>query len=248
MARRRSPKTALAEIFAGARRAIYVVDDRRRIVYANEALCAWLDRPLDDLLGTRCDFHSDDVPDSPAWAAGLCPPPEAFAGQTMNVPFVRTSTATQDTADESDQIRDGWLKRICNAFPAVRLQSIDECGFIGNAKRLGMGAQILAYVPKFDISIQTSAEMNEIVATLDGAVRVSDQYTDTRIGFGQYETFDDFEEIWIVVDSRLEVMGKNGDSAFRLTGNVDNSLTHFVLCRNNPTFAFFSCLFHIDFW
>ena len=38
-----------------------------------------------------------------------------------------------------------------------------------------MRSQVLANVPKFDIGVQATAKMNEIIAVLDGARRIRDQ-------------------------------------------------------------------------
>ena len=61
---------------------IYVLDEMRRIVYCNPACAAWTGIQAAGLIGQRCDYHSrDEGGGPPAVAAGLCPPPEAFAGR-----------------------------------------------------------------------------------------------------------------------------------------------------------------------
>ena len=84
----------------GALQPIYVLDDRRTVVFYNRACRDWLGPAADSLLGCRCDYHSvppandhgaspDNRPtvgntaataDTIAMAAGLCPPPEVMSG------------------------------------------------------------------------------------------------------------------------------------------------------------------------
>jgi DNA-binding NtrC family response regulator len=60
---------------------LYLLDGQRRIVYGNAALSQWIGRAVSELAGVRCDYHaSQTVSGSIEVAAGLCPPPEAFAG------------------------------------------------------------------------------------------------------------------------------------------------------------------------
>ena len=81
MARRPSIKTALARLFDTAAAPMYVLDDRRRIVYCNPALADWMGSDVVDIIGQRCDYHSEPTASSvDAAYAGLCPPPEVFAG------------------------------------------------------------------------------------------------------------------------------------------------------------------------
>lgn len=77
-----SPKTALAKLLGSSLRPVYALDERRRIVYCNPACAQWLGLPATALLGQRCDYHSGgELPGPSDSAAGLCPPPEVFAGQ-----------------------------------------------------------------------------------------------------------------------------------------------------------------------
>jgi len=66
---------------------IYVLDEDRRIVFCNAACAAWLGVPADALLGQKCNYHTpaDDAEggELAALAAGLCPPPLAFAGKSL---------------------------------------------------------------------------------------------------------------------------------------------------------------------
>lgn len=65
---------------------IYIVDDRRRITYANPACASWLGTALEELVGRECRYRSDvDSQSDPLTAAAdaLCPPPEAMAGRSV---------------------------------------------------------------------------------------------------------------------------------------------------------------------
>lgn len=83
MAVARGITTELARLLAATTAPVYVLDDRRRIVYCNAACADWLKLPADDILQKTCIFASSDeaIADPiAARVAGLCPPPEVFAG------------------------------------------------------------------------------------------------------------------------------------------------------------------------
>jgi transcriptional regulator with PAS, ATPase and Fis domain len=82
VARQRSSTKALLRRLAATKRIIYVLDDRRQIVYCNAACGEWLARDPESLVGQRCDYHSQAEGGELAQvAAGLCPPPDVFAGK-----------------------------------------------------------------------------------------------------------------------------------------------------------------------
>ena len=63
---------------------LYVLDPEATIVFANRACLDWVSQKAEDLQGQRCAYHSSPQASGPAAvAAGLCPPPEALAGQEM---------------------------------------------------------------------------------------------------------------------------------------------------------------------
>ena len=69
-------------LFERASQPIYVVDERRRLVFLNRACAEWLGVGPDDLLGRECRYHSVSAAEYPdALVAALCPPPEALAGR-----------------------------------------------------------------------------------------------------------------------------------------------------------------------
>ncbi|MBN82288.1 MAG: hypothetical protein CMJ70_19325 [Planctomycetaceae bacterium] len=93
MARKRSTANALKQLLSSSSLPVFVLDDQRRIVFANEACCRWVDVVEEDLVGQRCDYHS--APRSTAAedaASGLCPPPEVFTGVRMAAEVSHRST------------------------------------------------------------------------------------------------------------------------------------------------------------
>ena len=84
MARPRSSTTALRNVLDQSQRPIYVLNEKRLIIYCNEACTSWTGMAAEDLLGTRCDYHTQpaETPNQEL-AACLCPPPEVFAGEQM---------------------------------------------------------------------------------------------------------------------------------------------------------------------
>ena len=79
MARTRSSGKQFLALLASSSRPVYALDDRRKILYCNQACAEWLGVDAAELVGRRCDYHAGDVP-TDELAAGLCPPPEAFCG------------------------------------------------------------------------------------------------------------------------------------------------------------------------
>jgi DNA-binding NtrC family response regulator len=73
----------LAKLLASTAAPIYLLDERRRIVYCNPTCAAWLELPAEELVGKACVFAScSDAVLEPmvAHVAGLCPPPDVLAG------------------------------------------------------------------------------------------------------------------------------------------------------------------------
>ena len=77
--------TALARLLNSADRPIYVLDSDRTIVFCNQKLLAAVGPSAAGLLGRRCVYtgHSPDSAGVEATAAGLCPPPQAMAGEAV---------------------------------------------------------------------------------------------------------------------------------------------------------------------
>lgn len=99
MTRPRTLGSLLLHWLGAAAAPLYVVDERRTIVYANAALGTWLGVDVEALRGVRCDYHAPptaDPPDLTALAAALCPPPTALAGQRQTGRLaVRTAGGTE---------------------------------------------------------------------------------------------------------------------------------------------------------
>jgi DNA-binding NtrC family response regulator len=84
MAHLRSMAAELARLLSAVPTPIYVLNDERRIVYANLACETWMAVALDDLVGQTVAYHSSPVVDAAAsTAAGLCPPPDVFSGRRL---------------------------------------------------------------------------------------------------------------------------------------------------------------------
>jgi DNA-binding NtrC family response regulator len=82
MARSRSARTLLAELLETAEVPVYVLDEKRQIIYCNSACASWVGATVEQLIGLRCDYHSQhDLGRGQAIAAGLCPPSQVFSGE-----------------------------------------------------------------------------------------------------------------------------------------------------------------------
>ncbi len=78
--------TELARFLDRGAAPIYVLDEDRQIIFCNAACANWVGLAADALVGQRCNYHSprsdaQGMPEPAEIAAGLCPPPEVFAGQ-----------------------------------------------------------------------------------------------------------------------------------------------------------------------
>ncbi|MEE3369520.1 MAG: sigma 54-interacting transcriptional regulator [Planctomycetota bacterium] len=118
MARKRSSANALKQLLSASSLPILVLDDQRRIVFANEACCRWVDVVEEDLVGQRCDYHSAprSTPAEDA-ASGLCPPPEVFTGIRM-------------TAEVSHRSATGTLERRIAEFIPLQWTGVELSGVL----------------------------------------------------------------------------------------------------------------------
>ena len=83
MSRQRSAAQELAKQLADAAQPIYLVDDRRAIIYCNPACAAWVNVAQGELLGQKCVYGpppAERATPAAAAAARLCPPPAALNG------------------------------------------------------------------------------------------------------------------------------------------------------------------------
>jgi transcriptional regulator of acetoin/glycerol metabolism len=76
MAPYRSKTGELVKLFHASPRPIYLLDERRRIVFCNQALLSWVGCASGDLEGRVSNYHTgSEVAGLDALAAGLAPPP-----------------------------------------------------------------------------------------------------------------------------------------------------------------------------
>jgi len=85
MVRVRTGTIQLGRLLDEVGQPLYVLDAEATIVFANRACLDWVGQKAEDIQGQRCAYHSSPQASGPAAvAAGLCPPPEALAGQEMS--------------------------------------------------------------------------------------------------------------------------------------------------------------------
>lgn len=88
----RASINALGKLLSAAAEPVYAVAADGQIVFVNEVCATWLGVEAADIVGAQCRYSAavDENPVATA-AAGLCPPPEAFAGKRMTAPCVMPS-------------------------------------------------------------------------------------------------------------------------------------------------------------
>jgi transcriptional regulator with PAS, ATPase and Fis domain len=113
---------------------VYALDARRQILFANRALGEWMGIDPEQLLGRRCDYHAGADDPLAAACAGLCPPPEALAGQVIDGSVSRLATATQPFERRGarflqvagDKPEDGLLVVLVQPAGAAEFQPADS--------------------------------------------------------------------------------------------------------------------------
>lgn len=84
MAKSRSISPKLTRILEKAADPVYLLDADRAILFCNPACAAWIGVEAEELVGRRVDYVAgDELHGVPGAAAGLCPPPDVFAGRAM---------------------------------------------------------------------------------------------------------------------------------------------------------------------
>ena len=60
---------------------MYALNEKRKVIFCNEACATWLKIDEDDIVGNVLEYHSHEL-DEPVLEilSGLCPPPEVFSG------------------------------------------------------------------------------------------------------------------------------------------------------------------------
>jgi len=99
MSRLRGSIQELSKLLSSSAAPVYAIDHERRIVYCNAACAAWTGVAAEELIGQQCQYHwPADSPQAQRAAAGLCPPPEVFAG-------ARRSAAVHRATDDGALVR-----------------------------------------------------------------------------------------------------------------------------------------------
>jgi DNA-binding NtrC family response regulator len=81
MAGKRTHANELVRLFSAAPQPIYALDEDLTIIFLNPACEQWLGAASEGVIGMRAAYHSAPDAESPeGLAAGLCPPPDAIAG------------------------------------------------------------------------------------------------------------------------------------------------------------------------
>ena len=101
MARKRSVAKELVSLLQTSPRPVYVLDDRRRIVFCNDACCVWLGTSPEHLIGQQCNYRGRSVAPGDL-AAALCPPPEVFTGESVTTEVVCLDRQQQSIATDRD--------------------------------------------------------------------------------------------------------------------------------------------------
>jgi len=93
----RTKSVELVKLLHATTQPLYLLNEKRTIVFCNQTLLDWLGCTADALLGTRCAYHSDpEAAGAEAVAASLCPPPEALAGRETTGVIVCTGPQGTD--------------------------------------------------------------------------------------------------------------------------------------------------------
>ncbi len=94
MARKRSVARELLNLLQAGSRPIYCLDERRRIVFCNEACCSWLGTTAEALVGQLCNYGAGAAAPGDLTSA-LCPPPEVFEGEVQSRELLCLTGATR---------------------------------------------------------------------------------------------------------------------------------------------------------
>ncbi len=80
-----SIKTALHRFLSETQTPVYLVDAQFTLIYCSPPCAAWVGHDERELVGAPCRYHSNPQRGAVAHAlAGLCPPPEALAGERVS--------------------------------------------------------------------------------------------------------------------------------------------------------------------
>lgn len=81
MPRPRSSTSNLVRLLNRSSGPIYALNEKRKVIFCNEACATWLKLDVDDIVGKVLEYHSRELDESILEIlSGLCPPPEVFSG------------------------------------------------------------------------------------------------------------------------------------------------------------------------
>jgi DNA-binding NtrC family response regulator len=156
MVRKRSQEASLGRLLTASETPVYVIDDRRRIIYCNAACGAMLGLEPDQLVGRRCDYGVPDGADAlAATIASLCPPPDVFAGirRSEETTFVHASgSLVRRLAEHLPLGRDavggvGVVTVVCDAPTADAKRAADAEALDLHRRLVQLRQEVLAHWP-----------------------------------------------------------------------------------------------------
>ena len=118
--------------------------------------------------------------------------------------------------------RDGRLVGVRHAFPAVVARAIDERVLVGDAERIRMRAVLGLHIAELDVAVQPPPHRDEAAAGLDHTVRFVNEHAHARECAREDELLQRLEEVVVIVDLRLEVVGENGEPAICEANDLDD--------------------------
>jgi transcriptional regulator of acetoin/glycerol metabolism len=120
MPRPRTARSEVVRLLEAAPRPLYFLSEQRRIVFCNQALADWLGFGVEQLIGLRCDYHSQPHEDPlQRCAAGLCPPPEVFSGSPVRATVTGCTKTGQFAVRRADFVPLGGEPAECPGVVAV---------------------------------------------------------------------------------------------------------------------------------
>ena len=128
-------KTAIGRMLDASPQPSYLLDAKRRILFANNAVAEWLGVELDALYRVQCNYHSESRPSealtSPAGkiaieeeiaalASSLCPPPSCFEGVCSTSTVYPSASGSASSARRAHHIpvfdADGQVQGVLTVF------------------------------------------------------------------------------------------------------------------------------------
>lgn len=114
-------KTIITRLLDASLQPAFALDERRRIIYANQSLADWLAVDRDSLAGVTCDY----VADSNSPVSGLCPPPSVFEGVAAEGLIHSTNKDSKPVAVRFSPVADeSGSTAFVIALPKLRSESV----------------------------------------------------------------------------------------------------------------------------